>query len=84
MNIKDLLGKTWSQLTEEQKEILLKEANPVDGSTGNNMTENGECIIDFSNGLSIAGSVFDDEIVINENSILYDPSGELLNEDGSF
>ena len=69
----NLNGTRWGDLSTEQKSRLLLCANPIDGRTGNNMEENGECIIDFSNGLSIIGSVIDGEIIIQDNATFYNP-----------
>lgn len=68
-----LIGLRWGVLPLETKEWLLENVNCIDGATGNNVTE-GECIVDFSDVLSIAGEIIDGEIIIEDNAILYNPS----------
>ena len=71
---KNLTGKQWNQIIEEEREILLQAARAIDGETGNAATE-GECIVDFEGyDFSIAGKIVDDEIVINNESVFYNPA----------
>lgn len=72
--MKDLTNKTWGEITEEQKEKLLRCANAVSGIDSNTIKD-GECIVDFENyDFSIAGKLIDGEIIINENEKFYNPS----------
>lgn len=72
---KNLIGKKWGELTEEQQKQLLSIANVWD-----NVTE-GDCIVDFSEDLSIAGTVIKEqyidsyscELVIDDKAIFYNP-----------
>ena len=66
----NLTGRRWSALSEEQQDRLLLGANCIDGRTGNT-THDGDCIVDFENGLSISGSVKDGEITIQGTAKLY-------------
>lgn len=68
----ELTGLRWGVLPLETKEWLLKGANCIDGATGDNVTE-GECIVDFSETLSISAKVIDGEIIIEDSAILYNP-----------
>lgn len=75
--MKNLKGKKWGQLTEEQQyELLNCVVDTIDGCDGSRV-RHGECIVDFDNGLSVAGYVNsenDYEIEIDNNAILYDPA----------
>jgi hypothetical protein len=74
MNKIDLTGHSWGSLNEAAKEHFLKIANPVD-EMGNNTKNHGCCIIDFD-GLvfSISGSLYNDEIKIDDDAVFYNPS----------
>ena len=65
-------GKKWGELKENQKNMLLSRANCVDGVTGNNVQE-GECIVDLTDELSVAGTLVDGEIVIDDEAVIYCP-----------
>lgn len=75
----NFLGKEWKTITEEDKKRLLSNASCIDGATGNGVVE-GECIIDLTDNLSIAGKIVDDEYVIDDESIIYDPSEGIVIE----
>ena len=47
VNLMDYEGKKWKELSESEQEKLLKTANAIDGRTGNDMVQDGECIIDL-------------------------------------
>ena len=66
--MKQYIGKKWGQLTEEQQYELLAKANVWDN------IKSGDCIVDFDENLSISATIVDDEIVIDDNYILYDPT----------
>lgn len=77
----NLVGKKWGELDRETQELLLKNTNFIDGVTGNDIVNDGECIIDFSDILSVGGKVIDDEIIIDDNSILYNPCEGIKTKD---
>lgn len=74
----NLTGMKWGGLTQEQQDTLLMNANCIDGISGNN-SEGGECIVDLTNTLSVAGflktSDNGDEILIDNDAIIYNPEG---------
>ena len=76
--MKKYIGKKWCQLTIEQQEELLKVANVWDN------VKVGECIVDFNDNLSIAANIVDDEIIISDDAILYDPSEGVIVENEKF
>lgn len=70
--MKRLVGKKWGELNEGTKNELL------DSISNDNLHKvNGEVIIDFNNGLSIAGFVRQTEeeaiITIDDKAIIYNP-----------
>ena len=72
-NEQKYLGKKWNELTEIEQIKLLSKANAINGKTGNNI-DNGECIVDLTDNLSIAGKVEDGEIILHGEAIIYDPT----------
>ena len=70
--MKNFEGMKWGELTTSEKEELLKNANCIDGETGNNV-EDGECIVDLTEEYSVGGNIIDDEIIIDDNAIIYNP-----------
>ena len=74
-------GIKWGELSKEQKEKLLKNANCIDAINGEKVQE-GKFIVDLTNNLSIAGEVVDNGeeavIVINNNAIIYNPAEGIL------
>lgn len=66
----NFVGKKWGMLTEKEKELLLKNPWCIDGVTGNVVKE-GNCIVDLTDTLSIAGRVIDDEIIIEDEATIY-------------
>ena len=70
--IEDYKGKAWGDLRIPEQRDLLKEANPINAITGNDMNEDGDCIIDLSYLLSVPGKLVNGEIVIDNDSIIYD------------
>ena len=69
---KELIGRTWGSLTEAIKNALLSNASPVSGIDSNRVLS-GPCIVDFDGNLSVDGNVIDNEIVIDDNAVLYNP-----------
>lgn len=67
-------GKNWGEIDEKIKNWLQSEIHCYDGISGNE-TENGECIIDLKaigeDYLSISGKIKADEIIINDNEVIY-------------
>lgn len=64
-------GMKWGLLSEETKARFLANASAVDGITGNNVDEADECIIDLDNFFSVAGSIHNGEIYIDDNNNIY-------------
>lgn len=71
----ELIGVKWGNLEEITKEYLLSNAN-YEGT--------GECIIDLTGDLSIAGEIVDNdeemEIVIKDEAIIYKPNDGIISE----
>ena len=78
-----LVGVKWGSLEKETQDWLLKECNCIDGSTGNN-TDDGDCIVDLTEDLSIVGKIVDGELIIDDNEKIYDPSGEYKSDGTTF
>ena len=70
--MKNLIGKKWMELSEAEKNELLKNPSAVNGETGNRCDE-GECIVDLTENMSVFGEVVDGEIVINNEAVIYNP-----------
>lgn len=70
-----MLNKKWSELSDDKKEELLGNYYLIDGRTGNAPKSSGECIVDFSNGYSVAGHVeitdVEDIITIEDDAVIY-------------
>lgn len=82
------IGKKWCQLTEEQQEELLSSiVDTIDGCDGSRV-KNGECIVDFENGLSVVGIITETEddycIEIDDNSIIYNSQEGAIIENEKF
>ena len=69
--MKKYIGKKWKQLTSEEQDMLLSNANPFE-------CLKGKCIIDLTEYLSINGEVINAEeeiyIKIDGDSIIYNPN----------
>lgn len=65
-------GVKWGWIPEAERKELLKNANAVDGN-GNEMHDDGECIIDLTHPWSVAGRVEDGEIIIDDGAVIYNP-----------
>lgn len=74
----NLTGMKWGELTQEQQDTLLMNANCVDGVIGND-AKGGECIVYLTDTLSVSGilKVSDEgeEILINDGAVIYNPEG---------
>ena len=71
---KDYEGKKWKELSESERANFLANANAIDGRTGNNMKQDGECIIDLEYPFSVSGRLEDGEIVIDDEAVIYNPT----------
>gem|GEM_PF-1501154 len=73
-NMKNYIGMKWSELTEEEKEELLRRSN-VDNDNVDKRT--GECIVDLTDTLSVEGRrIFenDEEIInVDDDAVIYNP-----------
>lgn len=78
-----LVGIKWGRLEKETQDWLLRDCNCVDGRDGNNSSD-GECIVDLTENLSIAGKIVDGELVIDNDSKLYAPAGEYKSDGTTF
>ena len=74
-----LVGMRWGALSEETRISLLEGASCIDGETGNDVNE-GECIIDLTDTLSVCGNIIDYEIVVDDDAIIYNPSEGIILE----
>lgn len=72
-----LKGMKWGEVKKEVQEELLRNCNCIDGSIFQN-TFIGECIIDLTENLSVAGKIINDEIIIDDEAIIYDPVEGIL------
>jgi len=73
---KNYAGLTWGSLRTEEQEMLLDGANAVDGRTGNNITDDGECTIDLSvYPFSVPGKVVGGEVMISDDAVIYSSEG---------
>lgn len=75
----DFRGMKWKELKKEEQQNLLKRANSIDGRTGSETEEDGECIIDFE-GYSVSGEILDGEIFIDDENIIYIPEDGIITE----
>jgi len=73
---KNYAGLTWGSLRTEEQKMLLDGANAVDGRTGNNITDDGECTIDLSvYPFSVPGKVVGGEVMISDDAVIYSSEG---------
>lgn len=70
--MKNFKGMKQGELTKAEQTSLLKTANCLNGVTGNNI-DDGECIVDLTEDLSIVGVIIKDEIIIDNESVIYNP-----------
>ena len=78
-----LVGIKWGKLEKATQEYLLKNCNCVNGATGDT-AQNGDCIVDLIENLSVAGKIVKGDIVIDDNAKIYDPIGEYENDSSTF
>ena len=62
-----LHGVKWGDLSEETKEDLLSNANIWDN------VKYGECLVDLTENYTVEGFKTEDDIIIKDNAIIYDP-----------
>ena len=62
-----LHGVKWGNLSEETKEDLLSNANIWDN------VKYGECLVDLTADYTVEGFKTEDDIIIKDNEIIYDP-----------
>ena len=74
-----LIGVKWGALSEETKTDLLERMSCVDGITGDN-AKCGECIVDLTDELSISGKIENDELIIDDEAIIYSPEEGIVLE----
>ena len=73
----------WGKLEKATQEYLLKNCNCVNGATGDT-AYNGDCIVDLTENLSVAGKIVDGDIVIDDDAKIYDPIGEYGSDGTTF
>ena len=73
-----LVGVKWGKLEKATQEWLLKDCDCVNAVTVND-AYNGDCIVDLTENLSVAGKIVDGDIVIDDDTKIYDPEGEYKN-----
>ena len=78
-----LVGIKWGKLEKDTQEYLLKNCNCVNGATGDT-AYNGDCIVDLTENLSVAGKIVDGDIVIDDDAKIYDPEGEYGSDGTTF
>ena len=74
-----LVGVKWGALSEETKADLLERANCINGIDGEGVND-GECIIDLTEELSISANIVDGEVVIDADAIIYNPEQGVILE----
>ena len=68
----DFHGVKWGDLADFEREMLLKGAIAVSGDTGDQIFEDGECIIDLSAyPFSVSGEMVDGELVVDDDAYIY-------------
>ena len=78
-----LVGIKWGKLEKATQEWLLKNCNCVNGATGGT-AYNGDCIVDLTENLSVAGKIVDGDIVIDDDAKIYDTIGEYESDGTTF
>lgn len=70
--MKDFNGMKWSDLTQEEKNLLMSEARTVDARNSQSVNE-GECIVDLLYPYSVSGRVVGGEIIVDQEAVIYNP-----------
>ena len=78
-----LVGIKWGKLEKATQEYLLKDCDCINAVTVND-AYNGDCIIDLTENLSVAGKIVDGDIVIDDYAEIYNPIGEYESDGTTF
>ena len=78
-----LVGIKWGKLEKTTQEYLLKDCDCINAVTVND-AYNGDCIIDLTENLSVAGKIVDGDIVIDDDAEIYNPIGEYESDGTTF
>ena len=78
-----LVGIKWGKLEKATQEYLLKDCDCINAVTVND-AYNGDCIIDLTENLSVAGKIVDGDIVIDDDAEIYNPIGEYESDGTTF
>ncbi len=70
--MKDFNGMKWSDLTQEEKDLLMSEARTVDARNSQSVND-GECIVDLLYPYSVSGRVVGGEIIVDQEAVIYNP-----------
>ena len=68
-----LVGIKWGKLEKATQEWLLKDCDCVNAVTVND-AYNGDCIVDLTENLSVAGKIVDGDIAIDDDAKIILPS----------
>ena len=78
-----LVGIKWGKLEKATQEYLLKDCDCINAVTVHD-AYNGDCIVDLTENLSVAGKIVDGDIVIDNDAKIYDPIGEYESDGTTF
>ena len=78
-----LVGVKWGRLEKATQEWLLRDCDCVNAVTVND-AYNGDCIIDLTENLSVAGKIVEGDIVIDYDAKIYNPIGEYESDGTTF
>ena len=78
-----LVGIKWGRLEKETQDWLLRDCNCVGGRDGSD-TNDGECIVDLTDELSVPGKIVNGELVIDYDAVIYNPIGEYESDGTTF
>ncbi len=70
--MKDFNGMKWSDLTQEEKDLLMSEARTVDARNSQSVNDD-ECIVDLLYPYSVSGRVVGGEIIVDQEAVIYNP-----------
>lgn len=70
--MKDFNGMKWSDLTQEEKDLLMSKARTVDARNSQSVND-GECIVDLLYPYSVSGRVVGGEIIVDQEAVIYNP-----------
>ena len=71
----EYIGMKWKEVPDGLKKMFLNNAVCIDGVSCNEIKEENcsECIVDLTDNLSVAGKIVDNEIIIDDNEVIYSP-----------